>query len=382
LTASYAIAQVPCGPNIIPNATLFVNWPQYLYDAAHSGCNPYESILSPSTVGNLTIKWQYGTQQNHVETSPVLANGVVYYGAMYDVGKALLNAVDAGTGNLLWSTILSQASNSSPSVANGIIYDGSIAGIHAVNSAGTQIWYFHTPATVNAPPVIANGVVYDRSADGTVYALNANSGTLIWQYATGGDYIDSGSSPAVASGMVYVGSVGPSDNNIYALDAGTGALIWQYTTGDFDFIYSSPTVANGKVYIASLDKNVYALDAKTGALVWKYPAGDRFFSSPAVARGVVYISSESNFYALNGATGALLWNPAIQFAGSTPAVANGVVYVCGYVSNDGSSLFALDANTGAVLKKSGPSCSDPVVANGVVYVATTDGVTALHLPGQ
>lgn len=379
-TVPQSIAQVPCGAAALGTASLVVNWPQYLYDPAHTGCNPYESILSPSTVANLTMKWQYGTQENHVITSPVLANGVVYFGTVPDVGIGLLNAVKASTGDLIWSYNLGTSFTSSPSVANGIIYIGSGVGIHAISSAGTLLWYFKTAASFAASPAIANGVVYDRSSDGTVYALNANTGAVIWQYATGGFYIDSGSSPAVASGVVYVGPVGSSDNNVYALDAGTGALIWKYTTGDF--IYSSPTVANGRVYFGSLDKNVYALDAKTGALVWKYATGDRIFSSPAVARGVVYISSETTFYALNGATGALLWTPAIQFAGSSPAVANGVVYVCGNVSTDGSYLFALDADTGAVLEKSGPPSSDPVVANGVVYVSTSVGVTALHLPGR
>ena len=182
----------------------------------------------------------------------MLANGVVYFGTVPDVGIGLLNAVKAGTGDLIWSYNLGTSFTSSPSVANGIIYIGSGVGIHAISSAGTLLWYFKTAASFAASPTIANGVVYDRSSDGTVYALNANTGAVIWQYATGGFYIDSGSSPAVASGVVYVGPVGSSDNNVYALDAGTGALIWQYTTGDF--IYSSPTVANGRVYFGSLQQ--------------------------------------------------------------------------------------------------------------------------------
>jgi eukaryotic-like serine/threonine-protein kinase len=382
-TVPQLVAQVPCGGTIMPKATLSVNWPQYLYDATHSGCNPYETILSASTVGNLTIKWRYGTEENNgVATAPVLVNGVVYIATLTDSLTGLLSAVDAGTGNLIWSYNLATSFTSSPSVANGIIYIGSGVGIHAISSAGTPVWYFNTNAAVAASPVIVNGVVYERAVDGTVYALNASTGAVIWQYATGGFFdIDSGSSPAVASGVVYVGPVGASDNNIYALDAATGALIWQYTTPDF--IYSSPTVANGKVYFGCLDNNVYALDAKTGALVWKYSTGAQVFSSPAVARGVVYISSESNIFALNGSTGVLLWSPAMQFTGvSSAAVANNVVYVCGYETSDGSHLYALDASTGAVHLKSGPPCSNPIVANGVVYVADEFGVTALHLPGQ
>ena len=38
------------------------------------------------------------------------------------------------------------------------------------------------------------------------------------------------SSPAVANGVVYVGS---DDGNVYALNASTGAKLWSYATGDY-----------------------------------------------------------------------------------------------------------------------------------------------------
>ncbi|MEI7827866.1 MAG: PQQ-binding-like beta-propeller repeat protein, partial [Euryarchaeota archaeon] len=63
------------------------------------------------------------------------------------------------------------------------------------------------------------------------------------------------SSPAVANGVVYVGS---DDNNTYALNATTGAKLWSYSTGGE---VSSPTVVNGVVYVGSwtADTNVYAI---------------------------------------------------------------------------------------------------------------------------
>jgi hypothetical protein len=62
------------------------------------------------------------------------------------------------------------------------------------------------------------------------------------------------SSPAVANGVVYVGS---DDSNVYALNATTGAKLWGFTTGYW--VYSSPAVANGTVYVGSVDGNVYAI---------------------------------------------------------------------------------------------------------------------------
>ena len=57
----------------------------------------------------------------------------------------------------------------------------------------------------------------------------------------------------MANGVVYVGSV---DGNAYALNASTGAELWYYTTGIVR--YSSPAVANGVVYVGSSDGNMYA----------------------------------------------------------------------------------------------------------------------------
>ena len=56
-----------------------------------------------------------------------------------------------------------------------------------------------------------------------------------------------GSSPAVANGVVYVGS--GMDGNVYALNATTGVKLWNYTTGSE--VYSSPAVVNGVVYVGS-----------------------------------------------------------------------------------------------------------------------------------
>jgi outer membrane protein assembly factor BamB len=52
--------------------------------------------------------------------------------------------------------------------------------------------------------------------------------------------------------------VGSGDNNVYALNARTGTKIWNFTTGSY--VWSSPTVTNGIVYIGSLDQKVYALN--------------------------------------------------------------------------------------------------------------------------
>jgi outer membrane protein assembly factor BamB len=189
---------------------------------------------------------------------------------------------------------------------------------------------------------------------------------LRWSYTTGSFVF---SSPAVANGVVYVGSY---DGNVYALNASTGALLWSFPTGNA--VDSSPAVANGVVYIGSGDNNVYALNASTGALLWSFPTGSSVESSPAVANGVVYVGSDdNNVYALNASTGAKLWSyTTFGVVFSSPAVANGVVYV----GSDDKNVYALNASTGAKLWSYTTGSfvfSSPAVANGVVYVGSYDG---------
>jgi outer membrane protein assembly factor BamB len=66
------------------------------------------------------------------------------------------------------------------------------------------------------------------------------------------------SSPAVANGVVYVGSGLNGNGNVFALNARTGAKLWSYAT---DAVQSSPAVANGVVYVGS-DGGVYAFGLK------------------------------------------------------------------------------------------------------------------------
>ncbi|MGA3192149.1 MAG: PQQ-binding-like beta-propeller repeat protein [Candidatus Bathyarchaeia archaeon] len=230
------------------------------------------------------------------------------------------------------------------------------------------LWSAHALTTtgnyVTSSPAVAGGIVYVGSNDYHVYALNATTGTQVWSYATRGMVR---SSPAVAGGVVYVGS---DDNNVYALNATTGTLVWSYTKGDS---VHSPAVAGDVVYVGSVDGNVYALNASNGALIWSYTTGNYVDSSPAVAGGVIYVGSDDNkTYALNATTGTPVWIYTTgDWVWSSPAVAGGVVYVG---SQDGE-VYALNAATGAFVwaYMTGSAVdSSPAVVGGVVYVASDD----------
>lgn len=355
-----AAAQVPCGPTILPKATLVVNWPQLQYDSGHSGCNPYETILSTSTVGALAQKWMARGESSSIAfSSPVVADGVLYvaeYSDIFHLGEVI--ALNANTGGGLWSfesTVDTDFTFSSPAVANGVVYVGcKDRNLYAVDAkTGVLLWSYATGATVSTPAV-AGGVVYATSDQ--TYALNASTGALIWKTPVASSW-----APAVVGNTVYV-----SADQVYALNASTGALIWKTPISA-----SALAVVGNVVYVSS--GQVYALNAGTGALIWQYPVVS--VTTPAIATGRVYVAGQdATVYALNASTGAFLWKYAAQddrvFA---PVVANGVVYATSSpIIPNYSHLDALDAKTGALLSVrvlDGEDGTSAAVANGVVYVS-------------
>ncbi len=362
--------------------TVWTDWPQFHYGPDRTGLNPYESVLSPGTVGNLTTRWTYPIG-GYVSTGATAANGAVYSSSKWGP----ICALNAGTGALLWISSFSGTPYTGPAVVNGILYTNSGYGVYALDAfTGVPLWNYPIGNTGFGEQVaVANGVVYVGSAlDGGnpnnyFYAVDASSGTLRWKYPTGTNFFFA--SPAVADGVVYAGDY---SGNLYALDAGTGALRWKFPMPSG--IDAAPVVANGVVYVVPGQGDVYALNASTGAPIWEEHVAEAFiFGPPAVANGVLYAASgDGNVYALNSSTGTLQW----QFAAgdaiiSSPAVANGVVYFGSFDAN----FYAVEASTGALLwkyKTGGPEVeSSPTVVNGMLYIGSDDGnLYAFGLPSQ
>jgi outer membrane protein assembly factor BamB len=209
----------------------------------------------------------------------------------------------------------------------------------------------------------------DLAHSGYTASTGPLTNQTLWSYQTGPIL----SSPTVADGKVYVGL---NDGKVLALNAGNGVVLWSYQTGGA--VYSTPAVADNVVYFGSWDNSVYALNALTGAVLWSHKTGSYVQSSPAVANGVVYIASyDANVSALDATTGNLLWSykTGAGAVGSSPAVVNGIVYV----GDNGGKVWALDASTGTAIwsfKAGDTVYSSPAVVDGIVFIGgdlVTDG---------
>ncbi|MBZ5577426.1 MAG: PQQ-binding-like beta-propeller repeat protein [Acidobacteriia bacterium] len=113
-------------------------------------------------------------------------------------------------------------------------------------------------------------------------------------------------------------------------------LKWAFNLGAVTLARSQPTIVGGRVFLASQTGAVYALDADSGCTRWGYQAapGLRGGITVGEANGVpaVFFSDAgATMYALNAQTGALIWKirPVDHYATlatATPRYYKGVVY--------------------------------------------------------
>jgi polyvinyl alcohol dehydrogenase (cytochrome) len=161
----------------------------------------------------------------------------------------------------------------------------------------TPKWVFTTGGDVSATPTVDGDAVYFPDWGGSLFAVEKNSGRLIWSHKIS-DYDGvngaiSRVSPAIDGNQIIIGDIPNSKQvhngaNVISVDRQTGTLRWmtQVDTHPAAIITGSPVVFDGVVYIGvssseetlaldpaypccSFRGSVVALDVKTGRMLWK-----------------------------------------------------------------------------------------------------------------
>jgi outer membrane protein assembly factor BamB len=211
---------------------------------------------------------------------------------------------------------------------------------------------------------VSGDVTYVGTANQGLFALRRSNGSLLWHTGLEGGI---GELPVVDNQVVFVssysGQVGPG--TLAALRADNGAILWKYRSNGYIF---GPIVQNGVAYITIQYDGLLALRVSDGKPLWKF--SNLNAQVPLLSNGVLYMfSSGDGFYALRASDGKLLWHTAETFNSSAFIIQSGVIYA--FSENE---AYALRASDGHLLWSNPLDSSfsqDPVLSNGVLYIFAT-----------
>ncbi len=356
-------------------------------DAANTG-----SSLSAAP-DQFQVRWDRDLHLQEIPSSPAVG-----YDRVYVLTLDGLFALRLTSGAVLWSKA-SLHGLSTPALFDGdLLFGGTDGRLHAVDAAsGTEVWNVTLIANpvfsgvTSSPKILFDtgyiGTFNESGGVGAVVAFWATNGTIRWRVPAPASV--SFSSPALVNGTVYVGVIGKYNTTtqvtydppygVLALDAATGAQRWFFPTDGS--VAASPFVVGSEVIVPAKDGFVYALDATTGTLLWRV-AAQAGVSSPALAGNAVVLAGGSfgsggRVTALDPATGAILWtftpNGPVQ---SSVAAADGKVFFSTNVAN--GTVYALNATSGRLDWFYTPTprqfiFASPVVADGLVIAPSDNG---------
>ena len=200
--------------------------------------------------------------------------------------EGVLHAIDLASGETLWKTEGVERCDGSPSVKDGAIVFGSCASaLHVystVDGGLVKEIAFDEDSQVAGGAAIVGDSAYVGTHSGRVFRAGLNAGEVMWFNEDSYDEIFE--TPAVTQEYVVFSSY---DGNIYALNPETGELIWRKET---DGIPTSPVIAGDRVVITT-DGVLLLLNLATGEELWSYEISDEA-SSPAIVGGLVVVGSD------------------------------------------------------------------------------------------
>jgi outer membrane protein assembly factor BamB len=233
-----------------------------------------------------------------------------------------------------------------------------------------ELWRHQVNAPCIPAPAVVGDTVYAACDDATLYALDAATGAVRWDFTAepAVPFIDG---TAISGNLVYM--IG-GDEALYAVDINTGELIWRYDTTP---IMLSPAVDGGLLVTGTRDGYLIGIDAATGEEQWRYQVTKNGATRvPALLNGVAYVGSETgDFTAIDVTTGEVRWSVDTgESATGTAVIADGIAYIGTSADAETGTLAAYDANTGELLWRRTEPMHSPSVSNGIGYSGSGGGI--------
>lgn len=331
----------------LPEVQLTENWDNMLATPAHTATNQ-------AYVDNLLqLVWAKNLKANLCMTSPLIHDGKVFIASMDENFRkeAYLYALNGKDGSLIWKTPLAHSVKNSITITDGKVFAQDVLGnLYAVDiDTGLLVWKVKLP--VNELPSLIEGLV---SCDKIVYAgtgkalsaINASTGEVIWRNKGWNQREGTTTTLSMGNG-VLIGSV--QWGALHANDAITGKYLWSLSEHGLRNRGASAAIHGSLLYIVS-GKSFFIIEAQTGRIVVRkeLPYNMDATSTPLLTdKEIILGTADKGLVALDNQTLEEKWRTPVGAA---------LVYSVPYTRPDVQTIE-----------------TSPVCVGEIVYVAASDG---------
>lgn len=225
-------------------------------------------------------------------SSPCLANDIVIWGGV----DGSLHAARIASGERLWSFKVNEEDpiRFTPSINENVVFVSGYKSFFALNSeTGTLIWQRNFDEFPQEPKgsaaIFMDKIIVSINQRGLI-ALDIEDGSICWEFQT---KFGPHTAPAVSEvdKIAYVAGW-----KLHAVLIDDGHEVW--STEEMGLKHSAPIVVGETIYIGGGHfPFIYAFSLYKGTLIWEYPTNDLVFSSPAYSEGhLVCGSHDGNVY--------------------------------------------------------------------------------------
>ncbi len=252
--------------------------------------------------------------------------------------RGVITALDAETGQLLWSTQIGtrEGSTTEPAANDKFVVVLSGSTLYVLDRKdGGVVWTKQVSGAPGAGPGVTATHAFVPMVSGLIegYDLEAGVHQTPWNYqSTGRVLMPPLTTPLSVSWTTEHGY-------FYVADPSGGGI--KYRLESRGAIHSRPASWAPMVYATSIDGLVYGINEVKGDIKWKFSVGEAIYKEPVALSDRVYVVPEfGGMYCLDAASGGLVWHvPGIQqFVAASPSRV--------YTADSLGNLAMLDVETG------------------------------------
>ncbi|WP_292293289.1 PQQ-binding-like beta-propeller repeat protein [Marivita sp.] len=384
-------------PADLPASSANAAWPQ-------SHVSPSARTSNAALSANLTPIWSTSIGQGDKRRARIITDPVVADGRVFTIDSAGRVSATSTSGEALWSySLVPLRDDASQALAGGLAHDdgrlyvtSGFGTLSAVDAAtGQEIWTQRLQDTATGAPTVFGDLVYVVAGDSTAWAIEAEDGRVRWQSDGLGDTANvAGAAPPAVNDTHVVFSFG--SGAVQGAFRQGGLRVWSadivgtrrgFAIALVDDITGYPVIDGNTVYAGNHSGRVVALNINSGERLWTAQHGALDPVWPA-GNSVYLVSDLNELIRLNAEDGTRIW--AVDLPGYEPVrrpqrrrdsayVNHGPILAGGrlIVASSDGFLRSFDPTTGDLIGQTeirGGATTRPVVANGTLYVVSTNGV--------